>query len=518
MSRIMIYDTTLRDGTQGEKVAFSVEDKLKVAKLLDDFGVDYIEGGWPGSNPKDMEFFRRVQGVSFRHAKIVAFGSTRRPNVKVEEDSILHSLIEAKTEAVTIFGKSWDFQVTSALNTTLEENLQMIEESVAYLKSHNLEVIYDAEHFFDAYKENPDYALETLRAAVRGGADILTLCETNGGALPWEMEEIITAVKKEIPAILGVHTHNDGEMGVANSLTAVKAGVEMVQGTINGYGERCGNANLSSIIPGICLKMKRECLLPDSLVRLTELSRSISELANLSLNEGQPYVGKSAFAHKAGIHVSAIRKNPRTYEHLDPALVGNERRILISELSGKSNILYKAEEFGLDKDKEVTQNVLQAVKKLENQGYQFEGADASLELLMKREAGLVKEPFALQNFRIIIERNSSGELLSEVTIKVDVNGEIIHTAAESYDGPVNALDKALRKALETVYPELSNVHLNDYKVRVLEERVGTSAQVRVLIESGDEQTTWDTVGVSRNIIEASWEALVDGIKYGLIKG
>jgi len=514
---IKLYDTTLRDGTQGEKVAFSLEDKLKVVKKLDTFGVDYIEGGWPGSNPKDLAFFQQAKELQLKKSKLVAFGSTCRVNSLPEEDATLLSLVEAETPTVTIFGKSWDFQVTCALNTTLEENLRLIRESIAFLKNHEREVIYDAEHFFDAYKENPVYALATLQAAEQGGADFLVLCDTNGGTLPWEVMSIIKELQKEISLPLGIHAHNDGDMAVANSLAAVEAGACQVQGTMNGYGERCGNANLCSIIPALQIKMGFSGLCQDSLNNLTDLSRYISELANLAPNEQQPYVGRSAFAHKAGIHVSAIRKNPKTYEHINPELVGNQRRVLVSELSGKSNILYKAEEYGISKDEKQTDNVLRAVKQLENQGYQFEGAEGSLELLMKKESHLYQPPFDLKGLRIIMERNMAGELLSEVTIKVEVDGHEVHTAAESKHGPVNALDKALRKALECFYPQLEQMHLLDYKVRVLEERVGTSAQVRVLIESGDGRNSWGTVGVSSNIIAASWQALVDGIEYGLLQ-
>lgn len=518
MPQIKIYDTTLRDGTQGEKVSLSVEDKLKIAKRLDEFGVDYIEGGWPGSNPKDLEFFQRVKDLELKRATIVAFGSTRRANSRPEEDATLQSLVAAETKAVAIFGKSWDFQVTWALNTTLEENLLMIEESVAYLKSKGKEVIYDAEHFFDAYKDNKDYALATLKAAERGGADVLALCDTNGGTLPWEIGKIIQEIKPELKTALGIHTHNDGDMAVANSLSAVAAGVIQVQGTMNGYGERCGNANLCSIIPALQLKMGLNCLEAGSLKKLTEISRYISELANLVHNDQQPYVGHSAFAHKAGIHVSAIMKNPKTYEHFDPELVGNQRRVLVSELSGKSNILYKAQQSGIDlnKDNPEAQNVLNAIKELENQGYQFEGAEGSLELLMKKEANLYRKPFQLKGLRIIVEKNGGGELVTEVIIKVEVDGQMVHTAAEG-NGPVNALDKALRKALEGFYPQLKSMHLIDYKVRVLEEGAGTSAQVRVLIESTDGKDNWGTVGVSSNIIEASWRALVDSIEYGLLQ-
>lgn len=518
MPQVKIYDTTLRDGTQGEKVSLSVEDKLKIAKRLDEFGVDYIEGGWPGSNPKDLEFFQKVKELKLKKAIIVAFGSTRRANTKPEEDLTLQSLVAAETKAVAIFGKSWDFQVVWALNTTLEENLRMIEESVAYLKSRGKEVIYDAEHFFDAYKENKEYALETLMAAERGGADVLALCDTNGGTLPWEIGKIIEEIKPYLKTTLGIHTHNDGEMAVANSLSAVVAGTTQVQGTMNGYGERCGNANLCSIIPALQLKMDLECLEPGSLKKLTEISRYISELANLAHNDQQPYVGSSAFAHKAGIHVSAIMKNPKTYEHLDPELVGNQRRVLVSELSGKSNIFYKAEEYNINLDRNTleAQNVLKAIKELENEGYQFEGAEGSLELLIKKEANRYRKPFQLKGLRIIVEKNGSGELITEVIIKVEVDGQEVHTAAEG-NGPVNALDKALRKALEGFYPELKTMHLIDYKVRVLEESGGTSAQVRVLIESTDGKNNWGTVGVSTNIIEASWRALVDSIEYGLLQ-
>lgn len=520
MKKVTIYDTTLRDGTQGEGVSLSVDDKLKIAVRLDKMGVHYIEGGWPGSNPKDMEFFKRIKKQGLEYAKAVAFGSTCRPGSTPADDPIFHSLLESGAETAAIFGKSWDFHVTHALKTTLEENIRIIGESVGFLKSKGLEVCYDAEHFFDGYKNNPQYAMQTILAAQAAGADIVCLCDTNGGSLPFEVSEIVGAVVKELKIPVGIHAHNDGELAVANSLVAIKAGAVQVQGTVNGFGERCGNANLCSVIPNLVFKMGYECISEDKLAGLTELARYVSELANMSTNPHLPYVGNSAFAHKGGIHVSALLKNPETYEHIQPERVGNVRRVLVSELSGMSNIIYKAEELDLDIDlnhtNPETKAVLQQIKDLEHQGFQFEGAEASFELLLRKGFNGYHEPFTLENLRIILEKREDNDIYSEAVIKMRVGGEIVHTAAEG-NGPVNALDNALRKALEGFYPEIRDMKLADYKVRVLDENRGTTSLVRVLIETHDKHDSWGTVGVSGNIIEASWQALVDSIAYGLMK-
>ncbi|MEW6088031.1 MAG: citramalate synthase [bacterium] len=519
MYKLKIYDTTLRDGSQGEGVSFSLEDKLRIVKKLDELGVHYIECGWPGSNPKDEFFFQEVKKLRLLQAKVSAFGSTRKPGSKVNEDSNTHALLSAGTEVITIFGKSWDFHVKKALETTLGENLRMISDTVCFLKSKKREVIYDAEHFFDGYKANRDYALKTLEKAYEAGSDCLCLCDTNGGTLPWEIEEIAGTVKTRFPKIsLGIHTHNDNDLAVANSLVAVKCGVNMVQGTINGYGERCGNANLCSIIPNLQLKLKINCLAERRLQMLTEVSRFVSELANLPHRENQPYVGKSAFTHKGGVHISAVRKHGATYEHIDPVLVGNARRILVSELSGQSTILSKAEKFGLDftKNDPHVKEILKSVKKLEQMGYQFEGAEGSFELLVKKAMGKHRKFFDLESFRVLVEKRGSKDILSEAVIRMEVDGERKYAVAEG-DGPVNALDNALREILKDFYPQLKDMKLIDYKVRVLNEGVGTVAKVRVLIESADHEDTWGTVGVSENIIEASWQALVDSIEYKLLK-
>ncbi len=514
---ISIYDTTLRDGSQGEGISFSLEDKLKIAKKLDELGFHYIEGGWPGSNPKDIAFFNAVKKTDLRHAKIAAFGSTRRAKVSVSKDSNIITLLEADTPVITIFGKSWKLHVTDVIRTDLKENLAMIFDSVEYLKEKQREVIYDAEHFFDGYKSDPEYTLRTIEAAVSAGADVICLCDTNGGTMPDEMENIVKIISRAIKIPLGIHIHNDAGMAVANSVIAVQSGCTQVQGTINGYGERCGNADLCEIIPNLKIKLGYGCMSDDNLKRLTELSHYVSEIANVVPRDNQPFVGKSAFAHKGGMHVNAVKKTSVSFEHIDPALVGNQRRILVSELSGRSNILFKAQQFGVDLEKETekVQQILQAIKELENEGYQYESADGSLELLMKRTLGTYKEFFQLEGFRVIVERRGK-KVVSEATIKLKVEGIMEHTASEG-DGPVNALDNALRKALERFYPRLQEVHLVDYKVRVISGKDGTAAGVRVLIESADSSDEWETVGVSENIIEASWQALVDSIEYKLLK-
>jgi len=515
---IKVYDTTLRDGAQSERISFSVEDKLKILKKLDELGVHYVEGGWPGSNPKDEEFFSRASKLELR-AKLVAFGSTRRAESEVDEDRNLQALLNTPAQAVCIFGKSWDLHVRDALKTTLEENLAMIEESLAFLKRKGWEVIYDAEHFFDAYRENREYAMQTLRAAERGGADVLVLCDTNGGALPSQVEEVVGRVREELSLPLGIHAHNDSETAVANTLAAVMQGVRHVQGTINGYGERCGNANLCSIIPNLRLKLGFDCISDENLRKLTEVSRYVAEIANMAPPSNLPYVGSSAFAHKGGVHVDAVQKNPRTYEHVRPEVVGNTQRILVSELSGKANVVLKARELGFDlaKGKPETGEILRVLKEREREGYQYEGAEASFELLMRRILNDRRESFFdIEGFRVIVERQRDGRMLAEATVRVKVGGEEFFMAAEG-DGPVNALDTALRKALYRFYPSLREMRLKDYKVRVLDERRGTAAKVRVLVESGDRTGSWGTVGVSENIIEASFEAIIDSIIYKLLK-
>ncbi len=516
---IKIYDTTLRDGSQAEDIAFSLEDKVRIAQKLDELGIHYIEGGWPGSNPKDLQFFQEIKSTLFSQAKVVAFGSTCRAGTSPENDSNIQSLIEAGTKVITIFGKSWDIHPIEALNITLDQNLEIIRQSVRFLKDRGSEVIFDAEHFFDGFKSNPPYAFSTLEAAQDAKADWIVLCDTNGGTLPDEIQSIIKEVKKKIKTPLGIHVHNDTEMAVANTLLAVKEGVRMIHGTINGYGERCGNANLCSIIPNLKLKMGIDCITDEQLKKIREVSRFVSELANLPHSKYLPYVGDSAFAHKGGIHVSAIRKSGATYEHVQPERVGNHQRVLISDLSGESNILYKAAEFKIDiesKDPKIRE-ILDNLKQLENQGFQFEGAEGSFEILIKKALGQHKKFFELMGFRIIVEKSEEESApLSEATIMVRVGDRVEHTAAIG-NGPVNALDNAIRKALEKFYPELKEVKLLDYKVRILSSKDGTGAQTRVLIESGDGKSKWGTVGVSENIIQASWQALVDSIDYKLLK-
>lgn len=518
MRSIEIYDTTLRDGSQGEGISFSVEDKIKIALKLDSVGIHYIEGGWPGSNPKDMEFFRKIVQYPLKNSIITAFGSTRRPNIESREDANLNSILSSGVSVATLVGKTWDFHVSSALNTTLEENLAMIRDSVAYLKSNGLSVIFDAEHFFDGLKANPEYAMAVLTAAADGGAGTLVLCDTNGGSLPDDVRDSIVAIKERIKVPLGIHCHNDSDMAVACSVMATLAGASQVHGTINGYGERCGNANLCSVIPNLSIKCLLNTIPADNLSRVTELSRYVSEVANMNPVSGQPFVGTSAFAHKGGIHVSAIMKSPRTYEHIDPELVGNRRRVLVSELSGLSNLMYKYKELNLDLElqKEENRHLLDRIKEMENQGYQFEGAEGSFELLLRKLQSNYREPFNLEDLRIIIEMNENKHAYSQSIIKIKVGDQVVHTAAEG-NGPVNALDNALRKALDKFYPCIRNMQLTDYKVRVLDEKDGTGALVRVLIETGDGQRSWTTVGVSENIIEASWKALVDSISFGLLK-
>lgn len=518
VKKLQILDTTLRDGAQAEGISFSVDDSLKITKKLDWLGIDYIEGGWPGSNPKALKYFKKVKSIDLENAKIAAFTSTRRKNTSPSKDPILNKVVEVTPVACCIFGKTWDLHVEKALGTTNKENLKMIEESVSYLKEKGMEVIFDAEHFFDGFKNNPEYALRCLHAAVKGGADNISLCETNGGALPGEVEEAVKQVLKEIKSPVGIHTHNDSDVAVANTLVAVNAGCTMVQGTINGYGERCGNVNLTSVIANLQLKLGYKCIPEENMVKLTEVSRYIDDIANRIPYSHMPFVGNSAFAHKGGIHVSAVRRDTKTYEHIEPGKVGNKRRILLSELAGASNINFKSKEFGIDlkKDNAKVKKLLKKIKKMEDSGYQYEGSEASFELLMKKETGAYRKFFDLKGFRVIVESDAGGELRSEATIRVKVKDTEEHTAAEG-DGPVNALDNALRKALEKFYPELAEVSLSDFKVRVINAKSGTAAKVRVLIESKDKKHEWGTIGVSENIIEASWKALVDSIEYKLLK-
>ncbi|MBU1933557.1 MAG: citramalate synthase [Candidatus Omnitrophica bacterium] len=520
MREIKIYDTTLRDGSQGEGISFSVNDKLKIAKKLDSMGVHYIEGGWPGSNPKDMEFFKEAKKIKLKRSELVAFGSTRRAKTSPTKDENLKGFFKAGVSTVAVFGKTWDMHVVDVFKVPLKENLEMIQDTVEYLKSKKLRVFYDAEHFFDGYKHNKEYALETLRAAVKGGCDAIVLCDTNGGMVTSELGVTVRAIVSEFgsPVLIGIHTHNDSGMAVANSIAAVESGCSIVQGTINGYGERCGNADLCVIIPNLQLKMGYSCLSKSNLKELTEVSHYVSEVANMKQQDNQPFVGRSAFAHKGGVHVNAVMKNPETYEHVRPETIGNHRRILISELSGQTSIVLKAKEMELDlsKNDPKTRKILKLVQNLENQGYYFEAADASFELLMKKALKKYKPFFALEGFKVSIEKREDNTLISEATIKVRVNRRIEHTAAEG-DGPVNALDNALRKALNKFYPTLSRMHLSDFKVRVLDEKAGTAANVRVLIQSQDEKSSWNTIGVSGNIIEASWQALVDSVEYKLLK-
>jgi 2-isopropylmalate synthase len=514
---VRLYDTTLRDGTQGEGVSFSMEDKVRLATRLDALGIHYIEGGWPGSNPKDLRFFARMQDVGLKHARLCAFSMTRRAGGRADADENMRAVLTAGTPVATIVGKAWDFHVTGALDTTLGENLAMIEDTIAFLRSRVEEVMFDAEHFFDGFRANREYALETLRAAARAGAHWLVLCDTNGGTLPGALVEILREVKRHVSTPLGIHVHNDAECAVANSLAAVAEGVEQVQGTINGFGERCGNANLVSIIPSLVLKLGHECIPAPQLRELRDLARFVSEVANRTPWPGQPYVGDSAFAHKGGMHVSAVLKHPETYEHVSPESVGNHRRVLVSELAGKSNILWKAREYGIDIDRDTpdSRRILDRLKALEDQGFLFEGAEASFELLMERALGRHTPYFELEAYRVIVEEQSAaGEPVAEATVRVRVKGIAEHTAAAG-NGPVNALDHALRKALEEFYPSLRALRLLDYKVRILDESKGTAAKTRVLITSGDGDETWGTVGVADNIIEASWQALVDSVEYKL---
>ncbi len=515
-NRIYIYDTTLRDDTQREGISLSLDDKIKITHRLDAFGVDYIEGGWPGSNPKDADFFEAVRAVQLQHAKITAFGATRRKDTLPEDDPNMQALVAAQTPVVTLVGKSWDLHVRDVLETDPEENLAMISESVAYLKRLGKEVIYDAEHFFDGYKANPDYAMMTIKVADQAGADCVVLCDTNGGTLPWELAEIVERVCSEIDTDIGIHTHDDGGCGVANTLVAVQAGAVHVQGTINGYGERVGNANLCTILPDLQIKMGKDCVPAESLAKTTEISRYVAELANLPHDEHLPFVGKSAFAHKGGIHVAAMRKNEASYQHIDPALVGNEKRTVVSELSGRGNVLDKASEYGVDVDTAQARQVVSKIKELENMGFAFESAEASIAVMMRRLQPDYKPPFELLDFTVIVQRRAEQGCFADASVKVRVADQVVHTAGDG-NGPVNALDKALRKALMDAYPSLAQVRLTDYKVRILDGDRGTAAGVRVLIDTENGNRSWSTVGASTNIIEASWQALADSMEFALLE-
>ena len=514
--KIEVYDTTLRDGSQGERVSFSLEDKFKIVRKLDDFGFDYIECGWPGSNPKDEEFFRRAKNLGLKKAKLAAFGSTCRAGAPASNDKNLQKLLAAETEIITLFGKSWDLHVKKVLRISPSENLDLISGSIEYLRKQGRRVFFDAEHFFDGYRENSEYALKSVRAAEEAGAERIILCDTNGGFLPEQITAVFAAVKKKVKTPLGIHTHNDGGLAVANTLAAVTAGAIQVQGTVNGLGERCGNADLLVIIPTLQLKMGCRCLEPERLKHISGLSRYIYELANLIPVNNQPFVGISAFAHKGGVHVDAVRKETKSYEHINPALVGNERRILVSELAGSATILFKIARFGIKQKGPETKKILERLTKLEKDGYQFEAADGSFQLLMAEELGKRPKFFHLKEFRVTVERKA-GLIVSEAAVKVKVGDKTEHTIDEG-DGPVNALDAALRKALIKFYPALAEMRLTDYKVRVLNPEAATAAKVRVLIESSDQNESWGTVGLSENIIEASLQALTDSIDYKLMKG
>jgi len=518
---IEIYDTTLRDGAQSEGISYSVQDKISIAKRLDDLGIHYIEGGWPYSNPKDREFFEYFKKNPLKKAKLVAFGSTAHPSSLPQKDKNLLSLLKAETEYITIFGKSWDLHVKDVLKISSEENLKIIYESIKFLKKKGRKVFYDAEHFFDGYLHNKKYALRTLKAALEAGCDLIVFCDTNGGSLPWKIEEVVKEVKESLSlSSFGIHCHNDLGLAVINSLVAIQQGCFHIQGTINGYGERCGNADLITIIGILQLKMGYKLISPKKLKELTEVSHFVSEISNTAHQNSQPFVGSSAFAHKGGVHIDAVAKNPACYEHIDPGLVGNRRRFLVSELAGKTTLVLKAREleFDLDKKSKKAKRLHRLLQELEKEGYQFEAAEASFRLLLQKELKRYKKFFDLLGFRVIVEKREDGRLISEATVKLKVKGKLEYTVSEG-DGPVNALDNALRKALLGIYPypALSKMHLTDFKVRVLEEKRGTAAKVRVLIQSQDEKESWTTIGVSENIIEASYNALLDSIEYKLLK-
>ena len=512
---IQIYDTTLRDGTQSEGFTLSGNDKIRIAKKLDELGVAFIEGGWPGSNPKDAEFFERARDLQWTNALIAAFGSTCRVKGGPEDDANIKALIDSHTPVCTIFGKTWTLHVKEVLQTTLEDNLRIIEQSVAYLKTSGKRVIYDAEHFFDGYKADSSYALETLKAAIRGGAETVVLCDTNGGTLPWELEQIVCELKPLLNHPFGIHTHNDSECAVVNSLTAVRHGAIQVQGTINGVGERCGNANLISIMADLELKMGYQCLPQGKIQHLYDLSHFVAEVANITPDEHLPFVGKSAFAHKGGVHVAAMRRSAQSYQHVKPETVGNKMRVVVSDLSGRGNLLSKAEEHGVEVEGNEVVPVLNEIKELEARGFSFEAAEASVTMMLKRQEYGYKPPFELVDFFVNVEHRQGRGIFAEAMVKVRVQGELLHTAAEG-NGPVNALDNALRKALLSYYPQIGGFHLSDYKVRILDSDHGTEAITRVLIDTRNSTSRWSTVGASTNIIEASWRALADSVEYGLM--
>lgn len=512
---IQIYDTTLRDGTQSEGFTLSSNDKIRIARKLDELGVAFIEGGWPGSNPKDVEFFERARDIEWKNALIAAFGSTCRVKGGPEDDANIKALIDSLTPVCTIFGKTWILHVKEVLLTTLEDNLRIIEQSVSYLKANGKRVIYDAEHFFDGYKADSSYALETLKAAVRGGAETVVLCDTNGGTLPWELERIVCELKPLLNHPFGIHTHNDSECAVINSLTAIRQGAIQVQGTINGVGERCGNANLVSIMADLEIKMGYRCLPEGSIQHLYDLSHFVAEVANITPDEHLPFVGKSAFAHKGGVHVAAMRRNIKSYQHVEPEIVGNKMRVVVSDLSGRGNLLSKAEEHGVEVEGNEVVPVLNEIKELESRGFSFEAAEASVAMMLKRQEYGYKPPFELVDFFVNVEHRQGRGIFAEAMVKVRVQGELLHTAAEG-NGPVNALDNALRKALLSYYPQLAEFHLSDYKVRILDSNHGTEAITRVLIDTRNSTSRWSTVGASTNIIEASWRALADSVEYGLM--
>lgn len=514
--QIQLYDTTLRDGTQREGLSLSCEDKLKIARILDDLGAHYIEGGWPGSNPKDAEFFQRIKGVPLRQARVAAFGATRHAHTRCEDDSNIRALTEAETPVVTLVGKSSVLHVEQVLETTREENLAMIADSVAHFVAMGKEVVYDAEHFFDGYKLDAAYALSTLRAAAAAGAGTLVLCDTNGGSLPQDISHTVREVRAQLPGHpIGIHTHNDGALAVANAMAAVQEGAVQVQGTINGYGERCGNMDLIPLIANLQLKLGYRCVAPEQLRRLSEVAHSVAAIANLNPDTHAPYVGRSAFAHKGGIHVAAIAKVEHSYQHIDPTLVGNQKRVVVSELAGRGNIRMRADELGLGLNGN-ERVVLQRIKDLESRGFQFEAAEGSFEMLVRRSSEGYVAPFELLDFTVIVEKRGDREIMSQATVKVRVGDELMHTAAEG-DGPVNALDSAIRKALLPHYPELAEVRLVDYKVRIIDEHRGTAATPRVLIESARGDERWSTIGASRNIIEASYQALWDSLELPLVR-
>ncbi|MCX7927912.1 MAG: citramalate synthase [Candidatus Omnitrophica bacterium] len=518
MKNVILYDTTLRDGSQAEGINYSLSDKIRIAEKLAEFGIHYIEGGWPGSNPKDAQFFEIMAKKSLGNCHIVAFGSTRRSGIRAARDKNLNDIINSKVKFATIFGKTWLLHIKNVLKVSPEENLEMIADSISFLVKKGLKVFYDAEHFFDAYKDNPEYTLKCLKTAQQAGASYLVLCDTNGGTLPDQISEAIKQVKKNITIPLGIHCHNDAGVAVANSLAAIQAGCSMCQGTINGYGERCGNADLIPIISNLKLKLGINCISDEQLAKATEVSHFVSEVSNMRHANNQPYVGDSAFAHKGGVHINAVMKDSRSYEHIPPEAVGNKRRILISELGGKSSIIILAKELNLDltKDDPKTKKLHNLLQKLEMKGYHFEAAEASFELILKKALSKVHQMFKLESFRVVVNKETNKKATTEAIIKLRVKGKLEHTAADG-DGPVNALDNALRKALMNFYPKLAEMHLSDFKVRVLDEKEGTAARVRVLIQSQDEKDSWNTIGVSENIIEASWQALSDSFEYKLLK-